>query len=127
MIHGIEHIGVEVPDLDAAVGLFVGVLGFELRFRGLGPDGTTPVAFVASGGLEFELFERGGVDAARLEHLALRTDDVAAAGAELARHGVSAVSDEVQGMRGTRAILLDRATTLGIRMHLSTAGPGAGS
>jgi catechol 2,3-dioxygenase-like lactoylglutathione lyase family enzyme len=124
-IVGIEHIGVQVPDLGAAVDFFVGTLGFEERFRGVGPDGETPVACVASGGLEFELFQRGEVESARLEHLGLRTTDLAAAEGELAERGVAAESGEVQGMRGTRAILLDQAATLGIRMHLSTPGPGA--
>lgn len=120
MIAGIEHIGVQVPDLAAAVDFFVGTLGFEERFRGVGPDGETPVAFVASGGLAFELFQRGEVDSARLEHLALRTGDLEATAAELAEHGVRTEGGEVQGMLGTRAILLDQATTLGVRMHLST-------
>jgi catechol 2,3-dioxygenase-like lactoylglutathione lyase family enzyme len=126
-ITGIEHVGIQVPDLDAALAMFVDGLGLELRFRGHGPDGTTAVAFVASDGMEFEIFERGDGGPARLEHLALRTDDLAGASAEIATHGVAADGEEVQGMRGTRAILLDQATTLGIRMHLSTAGPGAAS
>ncbi|HEY4278252.1 MAG TPA: VOC family protein [Conexibacter sp.] len=120
---GIEHIGLQVPDLEAALALFVDALGFELRFRGLGPDDETPVAFVACGDTEFELFQRG-TEGARLEHLALRVDgDVVAAGERLARAGVTATGGEVQGMRGTRALLLDQAATLGVRMHLSTEVP----
>jgi catechol 2,3-dioxygenase-like lactoylglutathione lyase family enzyme len=124
VIDGIEHIGIQVPDLADAVAFFVGVLGFEERFNGIGTDGETPVAMVASGGLEFELFQRG-TEPARLEHLALRTSDLQAAGAQLAERGVAVVSDELPGMQGTRAILLDQDTTLGVRMHLSTKGPGA--
>lgn len=125
-VRGIEHIGVQVPDLDAAVSVFVDRLGFELRFRGRSPDETTRVAFVASGDAELEIFERPG-EPARLEHLALRvTGDLADAGSALAARGVASVSGEVVGMRETQAILLEPEHTLGIRMHLSTPGPGAG-
>lgn len=122
-VTAIEHVGVQVPDLREAIAFFCATLGFELRFEGLGPDGETPVAFVACAGLELELFERGD-GPARLEHLALRVsgDDVVAAGDAL---DVTPASGEVQGMRGTRAVLLDAESTLGIRMHLSTRGPGA--
>lgn len=124
VLRGVEHIGVQVPDLDAALRTFVDGLGFELRFRGSSPDGATRVAFVAIGGTELEVFERPG-EPARLEHLALRTgDDLAGAASALADRGVVSASGEVEGMRSTRAILLDPDTTLGVRMHLSTEGPG---
>lgn len=123
VLRGVEHIGVQVPDLDAALRTFVDGLGFELRFRGVSPDGATRVAFVTIGGIELEVFERPG-EPARLEHLALRTDDLAGAASALAGRGVASVSGEVEGMRSTRAILLDPDTTLGVRMHLSTEGPG---
>jgi catechol 2,3-dioxygenase-like lactoylglutathione lyase family enzyme len=127
-VTAIEHIGIQVPDLDAALTFFCDRLGFELRFRGLGPDGETPVAFVACGDTEFEIFQRGDERHARLEHLGLRTgDDVVRASVDLAGEGVQSASGEVQGMRGTRAVLLEPESTLGIRMHLSTQGPGAAS
>lgn len=122
-ISGIEHIGVQVPDLDAALALFVDTLGFELVFRGVGPDGRLPVALLRCGGVDFEVFQLGD-DPPRLEHIGLRTGaDVVGAAGVLAEGGIPATSGEIEGLRGTRAVLLDQASTLGIRMHLATGGP----
>lgn len=123
----IDHVGVQVPDLAAALELFVERLGGELRFKGTGPEGTTPVAFVDLGGTSFEIFERGD-GPARLEHLALGADDVSAAATELRARGVLPAGGEVEvleGTQGTRAVLLDPESTLGIRMHLISPAPGA--
>jgi catechol 2,3-dioxygenase-like lactoylglutathione lyase family enzyme len=119
VITGIDHAGVQVGDLDAALALFVDRLGGELLERGFGPDGVTPVAFVRFGDVELEVFQRDGVEGAVLDHLALRTgEDVAVAAATLEGRGIAAATPPIAGARGTRAVRLEPSTTLGLRMHL---------
>jgi catechol 2,3-dioxygenase-like lactoylglutathione lyase family enzyme len=118
-ITGIDHAGVLVGDLDAALALFVDLLGAELLERGTGPDGVTPVAFVRLGEVELELFAQDGVEGAVFHHLALRTgEDVAVAAATLEARGIAAVETPAAGARGSRAVRLEPSTTLGLRLHL---------
>ena len=111
-LRGVEHIGLTVPDLDAAEAFLVGVLGAVLVFDGgmiEGADVMTRVLGADAGdacryrfyrlatGLNLEVFEyRGGRPGAHPgnaqpggHHIALYVDDVAAAAAHLARHGVT--------------------------------------
>ena len=119
-VTAIDHVGVRVPDLDAAIGLFVDRLGAELLERGLGPDGVIRVAFVRIGDVDFEIFESADADSAALDHVALHTPGAVGAAAEaLEEVGVRPSTGELQGMRGTTAIRLEPETTLGIRFHLS--------
>jgi methylmalonyl-CoA/ethylmalonyl-CoA epimerase len=114
---GIDHIGIAVPDLDAALDLF-GRLGWTETMRGVAPDGVTPVAFVALGTAELELFQTLGVNSAILDHIALRTDDMDAAARFLERRGVAMAGGEVEAARG-RAQRIDSGATLGLFLHLS--------
>jgi catechol 2,3-dioxygenase-like lactoylglutathione lyase family enzyme len=116
-ISGIDHLGVAVPDLAVAVELF-GRIGFVELFRGIAPDGITPVAFIALGDAELELFEAHGASTAMLDHIALRTKNIAAAEQFLEERGVPTAGDQVEAARG-RAQRLDSAGTLGLFFHLS--------
>ena len=118
-ITGIDHAGVLVGDLDAALELFVDRLGGELLAREDGPDTVTGVAFVRLGGVELELFAQEGVEHAVLHHLGLRTaGDVSVAAAAHQGRGVAQAGGPVEGARGSTAVQLEPATTLGLRMHL---------
>jgi catechol 2,3-dioxygenase-like lactoylglutathione lyase family enzyme len=116
-IAGIDHIGIAVPDLDAALDLF-GRLGWTETMRGVAPDGITPVAFVALGTAELELFQTVGGGSAILDHIALHTDDMDAAARFLESRGVRVTGAEVEAVRG-RAQRIDSAATLGLFLHLS--------
>lgn len=111
---GPEHVGLTVPDLDAAVRFFTQVVGGDLVFRGgrvaddpalmavgLGvhPAATFSYAFVRCGqGANFELFEYAAPDRDRERprnsdagghHVAFYVDDIDAAVAALRAEGVS--------------------------------------
>lgn len=92
-------------------------LGFEVTSRAVGPDGETPVAYLRLGECELEMFESEDGPPG-LDHLGLRVDDVTAAAATLGDRGIAAQGGPVQATRGGTAILLDAATTSGVRMHL---------
>lgn len=113
----IDHVAVKVPALPAALGVLVDGLGFEVVSREIAPDGATAVAFVRMGGVELEVFESSQPGPA-LAHIGLRVRDLARAARRLEDRGVRSVGDEVPGTRGSRAVLLDPDTTIGVSMHL---------
>ena len=112
MIHGLDHTALSVPDLEAALAFYCGVLGFEVesesewwagakkvdRLVGL-PDSAAKVVIVRLGGTRLELFEyrspepRRRDDAFRvcdhgLTHLCLRVSDIETEHARLAAAGM---------------------------------------
>ena len=112
----IDHVAVKVPALDAALAAFVGGLGFEISSREIAPDGTQ-VAYVRLGSFEFEVFESSAAGPP-LAHVGLRVDDLGAAARRIEALGVRPLGGEVSGTRGSRALLLDPATTAMVPMHL---------
>ena len=110
-LRGAEHVGLTVPDLDAAEAFLVGVLGASMVFDGgtiEGADVMTRVLGADAGdacryrfyrlgiGLNLEVFEyrdgRPGTHPGNAQpgghHLALYVDDIEAAAAHLTAHGV---------------------------------------
>lgn len=116
-LRGIEHVGLTVPDLDAAIAFFVGVLGCEHVFDGgrHGPDpmmarrldvepGTTMrYGFLrCCTGPNLEIFEYTAADQARRpprnsdiggHHLAFYVDAIEPALAHLRAHGVEILGE----------------------------------
>lgn len=116
-LRGAEHIGLTVPDLDAAVDFFVRVLGCEFVFDGgrfgdpammrdnlaVSPEATLRYVFLRCGhGPNFEVFEYSAPDQATRvprnsdvggHHIAFHVDDVAAAVAHLRREGVTILGE----------------------------------
>ena len=116
-LRGIEHVGLTVPDLDAAVAFFCGVLGCEHVFDGgthadptlmerqlaVSPEASMRYCFVRCGhGPNLELFQYTAPDQATRpprnsdvggHHLAFYVDDMAAAVAHLRRHDVTFVGE----------------------------------
>lgn len=129
-LRGADHVGLTVPDLEAATRFFVDVLGAE-QFYDLGPFvdergdwmptqlGVHPRArierlrFLRLGhGLNLELFEYSAPDQQRKlpansdvggHHLALYVDDFAAALAHLQAHGVEIMGAPVVRQSGPSA------------------------
>jgi catechol 2,3-dioxygenase-like lactoylglutathione lyase family enzyme len=118
-LRGIEHVGLTVPDLDAAVEFFVRVLGCEFVFDG-GEFGGDPDFMVnrlnvhkdarvrycflrCATGPNLELFEYDAPGQAQTpprnsdvggHHLAFHVDDIDAAVAHLKRHGVAVLGEK---------------------------------
>ncbi len=115
---GSEHVGLTVPDLDAAVAFFVDIIGCELVFDG-GPSGRAPdlmrsnlnvhpdselkYCFVRCRcGVNFELFEYASPDQNETppknsdiggHHIAFYVDDIDAAVAYLKSHDVQVLGE----------------------------------
>ncbi len=117
-LRAVEHVGLTVPDLDAAVRFFVDVIGCEYVFGegpfsgdgdfmrerlGVHPDATMRYCFLRCGnGANFEVFEYTAPDQDRKRplnsdfgghHLCFYVDDIEAAVAHLRAHGVRVMGD----------------------------------
>ena len=116
-LRGIEHVGLTVPDLDAAIAFFVGVLGCEHVFDGgrhgpdpmmarrldVEPDTTMRYGFLrCRTGPNLEIFEYTAADQVRRpprnsdiggHHLAFYVDAIEPALAHLRRHGVEILGE----------------------------------
>jgi catechol 2,3-dioxygenase-like lactoylglutathione lyase family enzyme len=111
MILGVHHPALAVPDMQAALDFYCGVLGFEVTMQAEIPSGIEPmnaafgvadagcaVRMIRKGNSCIELFEFGAAEAgdARrpvnrhgITHIALASDDYAQDYDHLAAHGVA--------------------------------------
>jgi methylmalonyl-CoA/ethylmalonyl-CoA epimerase len=109
MLKRIDHVGVVVEDLDQA-SRFVGeVLGLEQTASRSDPIRGNRVAFFRCGETEIELIEwtdpeershRLGEARARIEHIAIEVDDLAATLRELGDRGVRTAGSELRTPAG---------------------------
>ncbi len=97
-IRGIEHVSINVADMDASAKFYERTLGFE-RLQTVPEQGFTITYFALPGGRRLELFDyrganprpsRGETDVG-LRHLAFEVDGVAEAERELRSRGVPIV------------------------------------
>jgi catechol 2,3-dioxygenase len=77
-----SHCVLRVRDLDAVVGFYCDILGFEIADRGpLGPEGSPEVVFLSGSSSDHHQMAfaaaRGPEDATSLEHNAFRVDSLA--------------------------------------------------
>jgi lactoylglutathione lyase len=97
MLQKVEHIGIQVRDLDRSIRFYTEVLGLSLRQR-VRLNDTIELAFFTLGDSEIELvcksaeyaFAREGT----VNHLTFRVDDVASALERLRAHGVELIHHE---------------------------------
>ncbi|GBL56328.1 methylmalonyl-CoA/ethylmalonyl-CoA epimerase [Pseudomonas citronellolis] len=104
-----HHVGISVPDIDAAIGWYQRMLGFELEMRAFIDIIPADVAFVRRGDFRLELFQVEGaapLPAERREpnqdvrthgnkHLCLAVRDVPATVAGLREKGADIVFEKV--------------------------------
>ncbi len=97
MLRKIEHVGIQVRDLDRSLKFYTDVLGLTLRRR-VRLNDTTELAFLPLGDSEIELicksteytFAKEGI----VHHLTFRVDDVAAALEHLRNNGVQLIHEQ---------------------------------
>ncbi|MBI5301212.1 MAG: methylmalonyl-CoA epimerase [Chloroflexi bacterium] len=76
MITRIDHIGIAVQNISAALGFFESALGIKLDRMELEEGGRTQVAFMPVGGTEVELVEPQDTDSGLAKFLAKRGEGV---------------------------------------------------
>ncbi len=118
----IDHVGIVVDDLDR-VSRFLGqMLGLELLRTHEDPAGGVRASFFRCGDASIELIEladpeararRLGTDRARVEHVAIEVEDLAAAAAGLDERGIRMTTTEPRQTGPTRSLFSLPETTGG--------------
>ena len=129
MIRGLNHVGIAVSGIDAAVELYTGRLGAGLIRRG-SLDGLD-FALLDSGGVELELLSASGLETAigkflaergpGLHHLAYTTDDIHAEVARMVAEGFEQSGEIRVGVHGTPIVFFHPKTVGGVLTELVQA------
>ncbi len=97
MLQKVEHVGVQVRDLDRSIKFYTEVLGLTLRQR-VWLNETTELAFLPLGESEIELVCKSGEYSFAKEgivnHLTFRVDDIAGTLQRLRGHGVELIHQQ---------------------------------
>ena len=131
MFGRIDHIGVAVADLDAAIELHTGAYGMPLVHRETIDEQGVEAALLDVGASHVELLAPLGDDtpvgrflASRgpgLHHVAYQVDDVGEALRELREAGLRLIDDAPRtGIRGSQVAFLHPATVGGVLTELVT-------
>lgn len=133
----LDHVGIAVDDLDAALEFYAGALGLEVEASEDVPSQGVRAHFVRVGSAALELLEataeespvRRFVDrrGAGLHHVTLRVDDLAAVLARLKARGVRLVDETPrEGAEGALVAFVHPAAAHGVLVELKQErSPGA--
>ena len=125
MLSTIDHVGVAVEDIDAALALYQGLLGMPLVHRETVEDQGVEAALLDIGDGHVELLQPLGPETAvgkflarrgpGLHHVAYRVEDVESTLGELAGAGMRLIDEQPRtGIRGSRVAFLHPASTGGV-------------
>jgi methylmalonyl-CoA epimerase len=131
-IRKIDHIGIAVPDLEAAVAAFAAVLGTQPFSIEEVPDQKVRTAFFAAGDTNLELLVPTSHDSpissflekrgAGLHHLCFEVPDLEAALAECKANGMRLIDETPRiGAHGKRIAFLHPKSTGGVLIELCEA------
>jgi methylmalonyl-CoA/ethylmalonyl-CoA epimerase len=140
LLTAIDHVGVAVPDLDAAIAFYTGVLGLRLVHEEVNAEQQVREAMLAVGDGEarLQLLAPLGPDSpvARfldrrgpgLQQVAYRVDDVESAAAELRRQGLRVLWPTARrGTAGSRVNFVHPADAGGVLLELVEPAPADGT
>ena len=124
----IDHLGIAVKSIEAALGFYEGQLGMHVASRETVPHEKVNVAMLPVGGPRIELLEPTEPDSvvgrflARrgegLHHIALRVPDLALSVARLRACGARLLSEPQTGAGGHRYVFVHPASTGGVLLEL---------
>lgn len=125
MLSAIDHVGVAVEDIDAALALYQGSLRLPLVHRETVAAQGVEAALLDIGDAHVELLAPLGPDTSvakfltrrgpGLHHVAYRVDDVAQTLRELAAAGMQLIDEQPRtGIRGSRVAFVQPASTGGV-------------
>ncbi len=131
----LDHIGIAVADLDAALRFYRDALGLEIEAPEEVPSQRVRAHFIPAGEAALELLEATAPDSpiARylekrgpgLHHITLRVDDLEAALARLKARGVKLIDERPRdGAHGSLVAFIHPASTHGVLVELKQA-PGS--
>jgi catechol 2,3-dioxygenase-like lactoylglutathione lyase family enzyme len=120
-IVGVNHVGISVSDLDAAVAYYTETLGFPEAFRALDANGNPVLVYVQVSRDTFvELQPASAQRPPGVNHFGIHVEDMESAIAQFRARGAD-VSDSRLG--STNAVLANVTDLNGIRIELSELPP----
>jgi LAO/AO transport system kinase len=124
----IDHLGIAVKSIEAALGFYEGQLGMQVATRETVPHENVRVAMLPAGGPRIELLEPTDADSVigrflakrgeGLHHVALRVPDLSAAVDRLRAAGARLLSEPQTGAGGHRYVFVHPASTGGVLLEL---------
>ena len=109
-LSGVQHVALNVGDLEAAKAFYLGTLGLQEIAR---PDFGIPGLWMDCGGTQIHLVEVGDHDAPDGQHFAFEVDDIDATIAELRGKAVDVTDPfDLPGGGGRQAFLKDPSGNL---------------
>ena len=128
----LDHIGIAVKDLAAAIAFYRDALGLEIEAPEEVASQRVRAHFVEVGGAKLELLEATAADSpiARyvdkrgpgLHHITLRVDDIEAALAQLKAHGARLIDEQPRpGAEGSLVAFIHPASAHGVLVELKQA------
>jgi methylmalonyl-CoA/ethylmalonyl-CoA epimerase len=134
MLAAIDHVGVAVEDLEAALTLYTESLGMPLVHREIVSEQGVEAALLDVGDGHIELLQPLGPETAvgkflarrgpGLHHVAYRVADVEQTLAELARGGLRLIDEQPRiGIRGSRVAFVHPASTGGVLTEIVQPAP----
>ncbi len=131
----IDHVGIAVDDLDAAIALYEGTFRMPVAHRETITEQGVEAVLLDVGACHVELLRPLGDETAvgkflakrgpGLHHVAYRVDDIEAALAQLRDEGVELIDSEPRvGIRGSRVAFLHPRATGGVLTELVEPAPG---
>jgi methylmalonyl-CoA epimerase len=125
MLSAIDHVGVAVEDLDAAIALYAEQLGMELVHRETVTEQGVEAVLLDVGDSHVELLSPLGPDTSvgkflarrgpGLHHVAYRVADVSETLGQLRSAGIRLIDEEPRtGIRGSRVAFVHPASTGGV-------------
>jgi LAO/AO transport system kinase len=128
----IDHLGIAVKSIEAALGFYEGQLGMQVALRETVPHEKVNVAMLPAGGPRIELLEPTDADSviARflakrgegLHHVALRVPDLSATVERLRAAGARLLNEPQTGAGGHRYVFVHPASTGGVLLELIEEG-----
>jgi methylmalonyl-CoA/ethylmalonyl-CoA epimerase len=125
MFEALDHVGVAVSDLDAAIALYEGTMGMPLVHRETVEEQGVEAALLDVGDSHVELLKATGPDTPvgkfvssrgeGLHHVAYRVGDIEATLAGLREQGVRLIDEQARvGIRSSRVAFLHPKSTGGV-------------
>ena len=124
----IDHLGIAVKSIEAALGFYAGQLGMNIASREIVAQEKVKVAMLPVGGPRLELLEPTEADSVigrflekrgeGLHHVALRVPDLAAAVERLKAGGARILNEPRRGAGGHEYVFVHPASTGGVLLEL---------
>ena len=131
----LDHVGIAVSNLEAALAFYRDALGLDVRPHEDVPSQRVRAHFIPAGESALELLEGTAEDSPiakyvakrgpGLHHITLRVDDIEAALARLKARGVRLIDESPRpGAHGTRVAFIHPSSAHGVLVELAQPAPG---